>query len=247
MQEQIYKITHEIIKDDIYFNHLITTLSKHSYYWSDDWSEEFYIALAKRGFISVSHHNGSTLLLLPELQLEYGVLEFENLHVSKKVQKLINKDQYSLCINSRFSDVLNHLSLQHDNNWLKGNYVNLLESLNRNRDIRDDFIVNSIELIDNRTGQLVAGEVGYSIGTVYTSLSGFSSREKKHNNAGTLQIVLLARYLHKRGFSFWNMGHPNMEYKKRLGSITYNREEFLQKYYKATNNKTVHIGNLDEI
>jgi hypothetical protein len=28
---------------------------ENSYYWSDDWSEEFYVKLAKAGFISTTH------------------------------------------------------------------------------------------------------------------------------------------------------------------------------------------------
>ncbi|WP_242689775.1 hypothetical protein [Sulfurimonas aquatica] len=65
MQEQIYKITPEVIDDDISFIHLIASLPDHSYYWSDEWSADFYISLAKRGFICVSHDYEGSLVLLP--------------------------------------------------------------------------------------------------------------------------------------------------------------------------------------
>jgi len=59
---------------------------------------------------------------------------------------------------------------------------------------------------------------------------GFSSRVKKHNNYGTLQLVLLAQYLQKKGFSFWNLGHPHMPYKKKLGAKVYTRSSFLKRW-----------------
>lgn len=242
MQEQIFKLTLEMINDEIYFNHLVMNLPNHSYYWSDDWSEEFYISAAKRGFISVSHLDGTSFLLLPELQFEYGILEFEKLHISKKVKALINKNRYSFCINTRFDEVLQNISNHHKNSWLQDNYVTLLKNLDRNKTSRNDFIIYSVELVERSTQKLIAGEIGYVIGRTYTSLSGFSSREKQHNNTGTLQMVLLAKYLHEKGFSFWNMGHPNMEYKKKLGSAIYTREKFLAKWNSATKNKTILLG-----
>ena len=75
--------------------------------------------------------------------------------------------------------------------------------------------------------------VGYIIKKTYTSLSGFSSREKEYANYGTLQLVLLAQYLQRQGFEFWNLGHPHMPYKKRLGCKVYSREEFLKRWQSA--------------
>lgn len=80
----------------------------------------------------------------------------------------------------------------------------------------------------SRTNRLIAGEVGYKTGDVYTSLSGFCLRDKNYNNFGNLQMVLLAKYLEKNNYAFWNLGHPYMDYKKKLGAKIYIREEFLK-------------------
>ena len=53
-----------------------------SYYWSDDWSEEFYIELAKAGFISTTYDTKDRLILLPELQSDYAILDLTMLLMS---------------------------------------------------------------------------------------------------------------------------------------------------------------------
>lgn len=204
-----------------------------NYYWSEDWSEEFYLELAKMGFINTTYDTKEGLVLLPELQFSYGILDFKNLHISQKVKKLITKRDATLSFNTRFDEVIEGFSTQHQYNWFKDEYTQLIQKLHKRREETDGFKIYSVELISNKTGELIAGEIGYRIGRTYTSLSGFSSKEKKYNNYGKLQMVLLAQYLEKEGFSFWNLGHPHMEYKQRLGSVTHTREEFLQRWQEA--------------
>ena len=207
---------------------------KNNYYWSDEWSEEFYVALAKAGFISTTYDSPAGLLLLPELQYDYAILDFKDLHISNKVKKLLEKNSYEFRLNTRFDEVLNRFSTVHKDNWLKGEYVELLHSLHVSKDERKDFKIVSFELLCKESNELIAGEVGYTIGKTYTSLSGFSSKEKKYANYGTLQLVLLSKYLEKNGFDFWNLGHPHMEYKKRLGCKVLKRDEFLQRWKDST-------------
>ena len=205
-----------------------------SYYWSDDWSEEFYVELAKAGFISTTHETKDGLILLPELQNDYAILDFKNLHISQKVKKLMSVKSYEFKISSRFNEVVNKFSTHHKYNWLKGKYAELMKSLYLHNEKREDFKIVSFELVDKDSNELIAGELGYIIGKTYTSLSGFSSREKRYANYGTLQLVLLAKQLQKSGFEFWNFGHPHMEYKKRLGCQTYSRSDFLKRWSSAT-------------
>jgi Leu/Phe-tRNA-protein transferase len=205
-----------------------------SYYWSDDWSEEFYIKLAQAGFISTTHDTKDGLILLPELQYNYALLDFQNLHISKKVKKLMNKDSYKFSINSRFNEVIQKFSTQHKYNWLKKEYAELLKKLYLHNDKKNNFKIISVELTSKKSDELIAGEVGYIIGRTYTSLSGFSSKEKKYSNYGTLQLVLLAKYLENDNFEFWNLGHPHMEYKQRLGCKVHSRGDFLKRWDRAT-------------
>lgn len=218
-----------MLRDETYFKKNISHNLTNNYYWTDDWSKEFYIELAKKGFISTSYDTNGGLVLLPELQYEYAILDFKDLHISKKVKNLLNKNAYIFSKNSNFLEVLNAISNSHKDNWLKDEYKELLLELYKSNDAKNDFEICSFELRSKETMELIAGEVGYIIGKIYTSLSGFTSRNKKYNNYGTLQLVLLSQYLEKNAFNFWNLGHPHMEYKIKLGAKVYSREEFLKR------------------
>jgi len=225
-QPQIYYLTHDKLKEDGIFD-LMVQDKQNSYYWSDDWSCEFYIELAKKGFISTTYDTKDGLIILPELEFDYGILDFENLHISKKVKKLLKERNYQFCIDENLDEVLDGIATLHKDNWLKGNYVELVKKLHKLE--RDDFRLHSIELMCD--GKVVSGEIGYETDNgVYTSLSGFSLKSKEYNNYGTLQLVLLAKHLQKRGFRFWNLGHPHMPYKLKLGAKVYKREEFLKRW-----------------
>ncbi len=145
----------------------------------------------------------------------------------------MDENSYEFSINSRFNEVLEKFSSQHKYNWLKEDYVELLKNLHVSSDEKRGFKIISIELVCKTSNELIAGEVGYIIGKTYTSLSGFSSRENKYANYGTLQLVLLSKYLENNGFEFWNLGHPHMEYKQRLGCVKHSRIEFLKRWDKA--------------
>jgi len=239
----IYNLTLANIQDEFYFNELIAKNMTNDYYWSRDWSVAFYVALAKKGFISTTHDSKEGLLLLPEMQFHYGILDFKNLHISKKVTKLIKKNDATLYFNTQFNEVIEQLNLQHKNNWLKNEYAELLQKIYKEQNKIKNFKIISVELISKTNQELIAGEIGYVIGSTYTSLSGFSLKEKKYNNYGKLQLVLLAKHLENSGFSFWNLGHPHMEYKQKLGSITHTREEFLKRWEEATQSKNIEHKN----
>lgn len=133
-------------------------------------------------------------------------------------------------INTRFEEVLDKLKNHHKTNWLEKQYEELILDLQNYKHESINFQIISVELCDKRTNKLIAGEIGYKINSTYTSLTGFSSKEKIYNNWGKLQLVLLGLYLEEQNYSFWNLGHPYMQYKFDLGAKTYSREEFLQKW-----------------
>ena len=226
-QPQVYYVDLQKLNDELFFESICSNM-QNSYYWSDDWSTEFYITLAKKGFISTTYDTKGGLVLLPELQYDYAVLDFEDLHISKKVKKLLVKDNYKFTIDTKFDEVLDSFEKFHKYNWLKGRYVELLKSLHLQK--RDDFKLFSVEVSSKDDEVLIAGEVGYMINNIYTSLTGFSLREKYYNNYGKLQMVLLAKYLEENGVRFWNLGHPHMSYKIDLGAKIYTRSQFLKRW-----------------
>ncbi|MDP3464716.1 MAG: GNAT family N-acetyltransferase [Sulfuricurvum sp.] len=199
-----------------------------NYYWSDDFSPEMYIALAQTGFISVSHEHEGKLLLLPEMQEAYAVLDFKDLHISNKVASLNNRLGYRLEFNTRFDEVLSSIQIAYENCWMVGEYAQLMQTLSKHT--YEEFSLFSTELIDNTTGKLIAGEIGYTTRNIYTSLSGFHKPDKRYDNWGTLQLVLLAKHLEEQGVAFWNLGHPYMEYKTDLGANIFSRSDFIKRW-----------------
>ena len=80
-QPQIYNLTQEHLKDEELFQNQICLDMTNNYYWSDDWTVEFYKKLAYEGFISTTYETQSGLVLLPELQFDYAILDFKDLHI----------------------------------------------------------------------------------------------------------------------------------------------------------------------
>jgi len=214
---------HEFIYPDMFKN----------YYWSDDFSAEYYIAKAKAGFIAVTDYYEEEELLLPEIQFSYALLDFDDLHISTKVKKLLQTKNLQLEVSQDLDEVAEGIEKLHRHNWLTPKYLNTLKD---SQGVDENFKVISALIRDK--GEVVAGEIGYMIGKTYTSLSGFSKREKEYRNYGTAQLVLLALHLKEKGFTFWNLGQCYMPYKLMLGAKIFEREDFLKRWYMETDNTT---------
>lgn len=226
----IHHLPFEYLQDPLVLQELIYPNMYKNYYWNDDFSPEYYIAQAKAGFIAVTDTYEEQELLLPEIQFTYAVLDFKDLHVSRKVKQLLAKKPLQLEITQELDEVVSHINASHKNCWLTPAY---LQMLNETKGLDENFDLISVAIREDEI--LVSGEIGYIIGETYTSLSGFSSQEKSYRNYGTAQLVLLAQYLQASGFEFWNLGQPYMSYKLALGAKIYDRKEFLNRWFNATN------------
>jgi hypothetical protein len=196
------------------------------YFYSDDFSPSFYISLAKAGFITVGAVIENQEFLLPEIQSYYALLDFKNLHISKKVKKLMVKKRFFLRESEDISRLISHIKSYHAECWIYGKYTKLLLELDISKS--EGFRLAGFELVDREDERVVAGELGYFCNSIYTSLTGFFYRKKEYKNCGNLQMVLLAKRLEGE-VEFWNLGHPYMEYKLALGAKVVSRQEFLKR------------------
>ena len=227
IQRDIHYLPYEALTNLSYLQEAIYSDIDSNYYWSDDYSAEYYIAQAKAGFISVTEVYKGKELLLPEIQFEFALLDLEQLHCSKKVAKLIRKENLQLTIDSNIEEIAEYIDKTHKNSWLTTQYASILRStvgLDKNFKVMTAYVEHN--------GEVIAGEIGYMIGRTYTSLSGFSNKNKEYNNYGTAQQVLLGTYLKENGFNLWSLGH-NMPYKKALGAEICERENFLERWFKT--------------
>eukprot|EP00927_Polykrikos_kofoidii_P052068 TRINITY_DN45836_c0_g1_i1.p1 TRINITY_DN45836_c0_g1~~TRINITY_DN45836_c0_g1_i1.p1 ORF type:complete len:285 (-),score=25.99 TRINITY_DN45836_c0_g1_i1:208-1062(-) len=86
---------------------------------------------------------------------------------------------------------------------------------------------HSVELWHTASGELVAGEIGFTCGSVYSSCTGFTMKDA-HNGAGTVQMAAFGRWLDKRGFKIWDLG-MEIEYKLALGGRLVPRSEWVNR------------------
>lgn len=219
---------------------------RHNFFDSDDWSKEFYRKQAKLGFIAITHTEDGKTSLTPQLQREYALLDWNNLNPGSHVKKIlkssrIEDENIRLHISGDPSAALENLALMWDPTWITEKYEHLIKGIaadcSRKKDRR--FRIWGVTLTAGPRDEVIAGELGYSIGKTYTSLSGFFHRsEKKYNNFGKLQMVMLAHLLEKSGIAFWNLGQPYMEYKLKLGAEVVPRGLFFKRWDKAIRGRT---------
>lgn len=225
MQLEVYYLPYSHLEDFDVLNALVYCDASREYYWSDDFSAKYYMAQAKAGFISTARLHEGKELLLPKMAFSYALLDFKNLHISKKVKRLLIKNNLKLEISQELDEVFEGIDSHHDNNWLSERYLDMLK---RTKGKDKNFKVVSILIREDK--KVISGEIGYIIGKTYTSLSGFSSKEKRYQNYGTAQLVMLAKYLEENDFSFWNLGQSDMEYKIVLGAKIFERQAFLKRW-----------------
>jgi len=92
--------------------------------------------------------------------------------------------------------------------------------------------------IDWNDWVLVAGDLGYTVGTIYVSLSGFSNRA--YSSAGSVQLAALGGLLQHCGIELWDLG-MTMKYKEDLGGRTIPRLELVE-VYKQNRDKFVNLA-----
>lgn len=163
-----------------------------------------------------------------------------SLHISKSTRKKAKR--FMVTINKAFDDVVQGCREQHGNRcWLYPKLVACFKAIHENSvvhamhiptdgTIRPDIDqqqtrpvrVYSIEIWNAQTGQLAGGELGYTVGSVYTSLTGFS----RQDSAGSVQLLALGRLLESSGFTLWDLG-MEMDYKLALGCHLMPRRDFI--------------------
>jgi Leu/Phe-tRNA-protein transferase len=199
--------------------------------WSFDFSCALFSQLAFEGYFPMSDDPANLVfVLIGKLSAERCVLDFDRLHVSKHVTRLAKN--FDLLVNHSLEDVLSGIARQHkEENWLAGPYCEILRRLwTRAEGPRDPSFAAHVwcfELYDRASQELVAGEVGYVVGTVYTSLTGFRLSGTRH--CGSIQMVATGQLLRQLGFSFWDLDEP-LPYKRDLGAVAIPRNEFLERF-----------------
>ncbi|MDR2966248.1 MAG: GNAT family N-acetyltransferase [Treponema sp.] len=194
-----------------------------------DFDPEFTARLMDAGFLVMSadiaeiDEEEPFYISMPKLHLERSALFFENLHIKKSVKRLLNK--YELKVDTDFNFLIDRCIEKHGSGWLTPPLVECIKEIRRTRPTGNAY-PTSFSLY--RNGSLVAGEFGIICGKVYTSYSGYYDE----SNAGTVQLILLAKYLQEQGFLFFDLGMP-INYKFDLGAVNITPEKFVSLFRAA--------------
>jgi len=160
-------------------------------------------------------------ILLPKLHLVRSALFFPDLHIKKSIRRFLS--QYELRVDTDFDFILDKCVQIHGSDWLTPPLVRILKSIHRNNTGARPF-----SFAVYREGKLKAGEIGVVIGQVYTSYSGYYEED----NAGTVQMILMTRWLEKNGFVFLDLGMP-LDYKTDLGAKDISPRRFVELFRSA--------------
>lgn len=168
-------------------------------------------------------------IVLLKLHKNRTLLAPENVHVGKKSRRAASK--FRLSIDEAFADVVKAIQ-EHTythvpgDNWLTDELVGMYLAVNQlPENVRKGVRFHSVELWEKASGRLVAGEVGYIVGGIYSSCTGFALK-KEFPGAGTLQLVALGKWLHRCGFKVWDLG-MGMDYKFELGGKEFPRDHWV--------------------
>eukprot|EP01134_Creolimax_fragrantissima_P002193 CFRG2193T1 len=175
------------------------------------------------GFITMGlyDHMQRTHSLIPKMHKHRCILHFPSLKMDKSIRK--RSKRFQISFNRRFDRVLDECVNANGNAWLTLPLVQVFKYLHHNTVKTRPAKLCSFEVLNE--GMLVGGEIGYTVGTVYTSLTGFHTM----NSAGTIQMIATAKLLQSLGFAFWDLG-MDLPYKRRLGAITHPVNDFLSIY-----------------
>jgi len=196
-----------------------------------DFSPEFIARMMEAGFLVMSANLAEKgdepyYILLPKLHLVRSVLFFENLHIKKSIRRLL--DRYELRMDTDFDRIIDRCVEKHGEDWLTPPLVGCIKKIRQSPPLPKGGARPACFAV-YRDGKLAAGEFGIACGGVYTSYSGFYDED----NAGTVQLILTARYLQGHGFSFFDLGMP-MDYKADLGTVDISPQEFVRLFRDAS-------------
>jgi len=194
--------------------------------WSSSFEPEFIGRLMAHGFLTMAQKVGKDgCALLPKMHRHRCALNFQDTHVSRSTKRKASK--FELSVDRAFEAVIAGIRDQHGCEcWFYPPLVEAFRLLHRHGSAHVK--MRTFEVWDKGTGQLVAGELGYACGDVYTSLSGFS----RQDGAGTVQCAATARLLARSGYRLWDLG-MELPYKTKLGARLLPRDAFLKRLQRA--------------
>lgn len=158
-------------------------------------------------FFLVKHHK------------ERAVLKLTDAHFSKKLSKYCDNLEFS--IDEDFESCVKSILDTYEKTWLTPRLVDGFRQIHNGALTKYGTKIHSVEVWDKTTNELVAGEIGFRNGNLYSSLSGF----RKRNHVGNIQMSALCNFLKEKKLEYWDFG-MSLPYKLDLGCKLFSRDDF---------------------
>ncbi|SBS94335.1 Leu/Phe-tRNA protein transferase, putative [Plasmodium malariae] len=212
---------------------LIEENYEHENTWCVHFDASFISQLLYEGFIPVASkqriyrvENYETIiykecLLIPKIHYIRSCMHPSEIHISKKARKKCK--HFYITVDKDFDGVIEGIVEKHGKNWLYPFVQKEFKKIFEKNIIYKNVQMHSVELWFE--DKLVAGEIGNTVGSVYTSLTGF----QRKSCAGTIQLCALAKLLEFQNFQLWDLGML-LPYKKEIGSKEIPMKEFFNKH-----------------
>jgi Leu/Phe-tRNA-protein transferase len=212
-------------------DHMLETGYAEEFCLAVNFDPPFIARLMDAGFLVMSTAADGGYILLPKLHLTRSVLFFEDLHVKKSIRRFLPR--YELRFDEDFDRILDRCLTVHGGDWLTPPLVEAIRDLKAAK-LGGGGGPYPVSFGVYRDGALRAGEFGVVSDRVYTSYSGYYDED----NAGTVQMILAARFLQDRGFAFLDLGMP-LDYKYDLGARDLSPRRFVTLFRQAKTGRPV--------
>lgn len=194
----------------------------------NDTSPAIIAILVWHGFLPM----GGMGLLLPKLHERRCVVNPGDVHIGRKTRRRL-KGGFSLTVGEAWGGVVRGIqehtfTEEAGDCWLSDDLAAAWLGVNKlGGGQRWGVTFHSIELWHSETKELVAGEIGYTCGAVYSSLTGFTLKNK-YAGAGSVQLACLGRWLERSGIQLWDLG-MELDYKLELGGKCIPRADWVRR------------------
>lgn len=198
---------------------------------NDERTASIIVLLIWHGFLPMAGHDDTGLgMLLPKMHESRCILVPAEIHIGKKVRR--RAGGFRLTVNADWWAVVRSVQqftfTTHEGDcWLSDELAGAYLSGSKSKWQRGGIAFHSVELWDAASGQLVAGEIGYTCGSMYSSCTGFALKDQ-YPGAGTVQLAALGRWLASCGFALWDLG-MELPYKLDLGGRSVPRAEWARR------------------
>ena len=187
--------------------------------FSYEFSTAMVSAICQVGCYPMANSEFERPLFLVKSHRQRCVLSLGEWRPSQKLKRYAKG--LTVTVDHAFADCLKRIAEQHPDNWLVPELAAVFLALHHESENGISF--HSVECW--KDGMLVAGDIGFVNGAVFSGVSRFHSVD----SSGSVLLACNAELLQREGFLCFDLGMP-APYKEQMGARILGRFEFLDAY-----------------